>query len=252
LVRKKSIYRDADKGSDKLILILGASGDLGSTIARELQTLQQKFILQGNKNAERLRLLTKELDCKAVTFDITKESEAKTTLEDLFLKNEICTVINCIGINVFKSFEGTTAQEWNALFSVNVRGTIFISEVVLTHLEKQKRGALISICSVRGLSAPISHNPAYCISKKAQWEYLRTLTKKELSTNIITIFPGIFASKLLDEARLLPSIQIPEGIERSKYGTSESIAHEIKMLLQNTSASSFGLILDKDRKEFVY
>ena len=70
------------KLSDKIVLISGASGGIGSTIARQFAEEGAKLVLHGHRNHAALVKLQRELpqvESLTVRADLTKEADVKNS-----------------------------------------------------------------------------------------------------------------------------------------------------------------------------
>jgi len=78
---------------------------------------------------------------------------------------KINTLINNAAIQVNKTIEDTSFEEWNAQMAVNVGGVFLCSKLFLSHL-KITRGSIVSMSSVNGYFAEPSC-AGYCATKAA-------------------------------------------------------------------------------------
>jgi len=78
---------------------------------------------------------------------------------------QINALINNAAIQVNKTIEDTSFEEWNAQMAVNVGGVFLCSKLFLPHL-KVTRGSIVSMSSVNGYFAEPSC-AGYCATKAA-------------------------------------------------------------------------------------
>ena len=91
----------------KNILITGASGGIGSEIARKFASLGYRLLLVYNKNKKSIDSLTDELSLITETAvyqcDLTNESSVKVMVEDVIAKfKRIDCLVNCAGVAQIK------------------------------------------------------------------------------------------------------------------------------------------------------
>jgi NAD(P)-dependent dehydrogenase (short-subunit alcohol dehydrogenase family) len=95
--------------------------------------------------------------------DIGKQETAAKTV-DAALKNfgTIDTLVNNAGIFIVKPFTEYTAEDFNALASVNLLGFIHITQLAVTQMLKQKSGNVVTITGaladnpIAGVNASVS------------------------------------------------------------------------------------------------
>ena len=165
----------------KNILITGANGDLGSSIARKFaQTFKSdcSLILHYNKNSENLSNLVTDLSkvCSVETFqcDFTNEENVNEFGKALISKyGKIDILIN----NAAFAFDGELCEH-NANNFINTLKVNLVAPFVLmkelgTVMNKEKCGKIINIASTNG----IDYNCPYSLSYDASKAGLINLTK---------------------------------------------------------------------------
>jgi NAD(P)-dependent dehydrogenase (short-subunit alcohol dehydrogenase family) len=101
-------------------LVLGASGGIGSSLARILHRQQARLVLVG-RDAERLGRVAKETGGEAVTLDATQTDEvgscAKRAIES---HGRLDGIANCVGSVLIKPAHLTSEREWNETLRLNL------------------------------------------------------------------------------------------------------------------------------------
>lgn len=154
---------------DKVILITGGAGGLGSYMSIKLVNAgaivyvldldQQKGLDLLNQNKEKEQL-------HFIQMDLTNEKEwQKVIAHVLENENKIDVLVNNAGINIRKDIENISFEEWNLMMKVNV-GTVFLgTKSVLPIMKSQKNGAIINMSSVCGLIGHKFTPEAYTTTK---------------------------------------------------------------------------------------
>jgi NAD(P)-dependent dehydrogenase (short-subunit alcohol dehydrogenase family) len=92
-------------------------------------------------------------------------SVAELVDKTIHFNSKIDTLVNNAAIQVNKTIEDTTFDEWNAQMSVNVGGVFLCSKLFLPHL-KTTRGNIVNMSSVNGYFVEPSC-AGYCATKAA-------------------------------------------------------------------------------------
>lgn len=127
----------------KVALLTGSEGQLGQAFARKLLELNYRVIgfdigAQVNDNI---------IFCQV---DITKPSEIEGALGKLKLSVDV--LINNAGVSVFTPFEGRTDEELTYVIDVNIKGMIFVTQIVFNQQFKPKNmGCIVNIGSIYGI-----------------------------------------------------------------------------------------------------
>lgn len=163
-------------------LILGASGGIGSEIARSLAfNGVKKLTLSygGNRaKAEELVAELSELGTQAHLIQVSKRNDqTKATFRSQLdeaatvLGEEINTLVDCIGISPNTPLEEQTLDDrtgadgevipgWRSVFEVNVFGCFISTQVVLERmLERKIKGSVVLITSTNGTTVENSGAP---------------------------------------------------------------------------------------------
>ncbi|MGI4727568.1 MAG: SDR family oxidoreductase, partial [Janthinobacterium lividum] len=90
----------------------------------------------------------------AMRLDVSSEESVKTTIEKI--KSEygsLDILVNNAGIDFTKSIMELSVSEWDAAFSVNLRGPFLMSKYAMEVMSPQKSGNIINIVSTASLRA---------------------------------------------------------------------------------------------------
>jgi cyclic-di-GMP-binding biofilm dispersal mediator protein len=147
------------------IIVVGATGVLGSAIARQLHTLGAKLTLVG-RDTQRLNELVATLPGSVWVATDIRGANAGTNVcaQAMTTHGRIDGVINAAGIVAFGNLIDTEDDILEDLFLTNVLGPLWILRAALRHLPK---GSFV--CNISGVVAetPLPGMAAYAASKAA-------------------------------------------------------------------------------------
>jgi NAD(P)-dependent dehydrogenase (short-subunit alcohol dehydrogenase family) len=130
-------------------LVTGASGALGAHFARVLHTAGARVVLAARRT-EALAALATELGERAavVPLDVTDASHVAVAFDAA----EAAFGAPCDGIAVSRPILQQTAEDWDSVLDVNLRGCFLVATEAARRLVAAKRsGAIINIASIGGL-----------------------------------------------------------------------------------------------------
>ncbi|MDH4094496.1 MAG: SDR family oxidoreductase, partial [Betaproteobacteria bacterium] len=84
-------------------------------------------------------------------------------------------LVNNAGIAVRKNSFDITAEEWDRVLDVNLRGLFLCSRAAARSMKQHGGGAIVNLASIMGFSGGLYPNPAYQASKGAVVNLTRAL-----------------------------------------------------------------------------
>ncbi len=163
------------------VLVTGASGGIGAAVARRFARAGHRVLLHGNSRFERAEALCRALKgegCTAAALraDLKNESEiAALAAEAQTRFGTVDILVNNAGMALPEQLlTDCQASDWDALFSVNVRGLFLLTRALIPAMVSQKRGSIVNISSMWGLSGASCEAP-YSASKAAVVGFTRAL-----------------------------------------------------------------------------
>lgn len=141
--------------TSQAVLILGASGGIGSALARRLAAAGQRLVL-GGRDAGRLSALAGETGAIAVSLDATRPAEVEAAagraVEEL---GRLDGVANCVGSLLLKPAHLTSDEEWTSTIAVNL--TSSFAAVRAAAKAMQRGGSVVLMSSAAGRLGLANH-----------------------------------------------------------------------------------------------
>ena len=165
--------------TNKAALVTGASGGIGSAIARVLGSAGARVFLHGF-HPDKVEKVAAELSSQGVTaackaMDITV-SGAPQELVDLAVHElgGLDILVNCAGLNRPQKPEEVTEKNWDDVFDINLKALFFVSQAAGKEMIKRGGGKIVNISSQSGQVA-LPLRSAYCSSKGGVDQLTRTM-----------------------------------------------------------------------------
>ena len=232
--------------NDKSVLVTGASGGIGSAIARKLHAAGAKVALSGTRQ-EPLERLAEELGERAYILPCNLSDMAavevlpKQATETL---GSLDILVNNAGITRDNLFMRMSDEEWQSVIDVNLTATMKLCKGALRGMMKSRWGRIINISSIVGATG----NPGqgnYAASKAGMVGMSKSLAYEVASRGITVnvVAPGFIATamtdKLADDRKEAILAQIPAG----RMGAAEDIASAVAFLASDGSGYVTGSTL---------
>lgn len=238
---------------NKTVLITGASGGIGSSIAEKFSSLGYNVILNYNKSKEQALCLCEKLrksnaNIHAVCADVSDAKQVKNMFDQIQnLFGGVDILINNAGISQIKIINDVTEDEWDRMFDINTKSAYLCSKLAIPYMVNNKWGRIINISSMWGICGASCEVP-YSASKAALIGFTKALAK-ELAPSGITvncIAPGFIDTKMNSH---LSSREIEDFIQEipvMRLGKPEEIAHAVSFVADKNSGYMTGQVLAID------
>jgi NADP-dependent 3-hydroxy acid dehydrogenase YdfG len=182
--------------ADAVALVTGGSKGIGFAVARALGLGGARVMITGRQQADldaAVRALALEgIAATAVAGDVGREADARKAVEETVrLHGGVTILVNNAGIGTFKRVEEMTVEEFDAMWSTNVRGVFLMTRAVLPHMGKAHRGEIVNIASLAGKNT-MAGGAGYCATKWALRGFAGSLMLevREKNIRVVTVFPG--------------------------------------------------------------
>ncbi|MBB3980424.1 3-oxoacyl-[acyl-carrier protein] reductase [Sphingobium fontiphilum] len=215
-------------------LVTGASGGLGSSIARALAAQGATLALSGS-NEEKLKAFAAELggDHKTVVCNLSDAASVDALVPQAVeaLGGKIDILVNNAGITRDNLIMRMKDDEWSQVIQVNLEATFRLCRAAAKPMMKARFGRIISITSVVGVTG----NPGqanYCASKAGIIGMSKSLGQ-ELASRGITVncvAPGFMRSAMTDALNDAQKSTILAKIPAGDLGSGDDIGAAVVYL----------------------
>lgn len=240
---------------DKVIAVTGGAGGIGEAITRTLcKNGAEVWVLDfrpdaAERTAEKMR--ANGWRARASQINVADENDWRRTIDDMVrVSGKVDCVVNLAAINIRKSVEEMTIEEWTQMMVVNT-GSVFLScKYVIPVMRRQGGGSIINISSICGLVGHKFTTEAYTASKGAVTLLTRSIASRYGRENIrcnsihpCTVDTPFVAVLMNDPVKKQQRIdEIPLG----RLGTVEDVANAVLYLASEEGAFINGCALTVD------
>jgi len=183
---------------NKNVLITGATGGLGASIALEYAKNGFNLFLTG-RNAKRLAFLCEKLKFEhpgilvdVEICDLKIEEEVYNMIDKVREKyGQIDILVNCAGVFPVMSLPDTDLQQYKDCISVNLTAPFILMKEFSKEMTKKRWGRIINIASSSAYAGG-ARTSVYCASKHALLGLSRSLFKelKNYNIRVLCVSPG--------------------------------------------------------------
>ena len=231
----------------KIALITGATGGIGSAIARALHSQGAEVILSGTRQSS-LDNLVHELSDRAhsIAADLSDKSSIDSLLKQIngISSDGVDIVINNAGIVRDNLLIRMKDEEWNQVLDINLFAGYKLIQGLMRGMMKRRWGRIIGISSVVGTTG----NPGqanYAAAKAGMIGFSKALAQ-EVATRGITvnvIAPGMIQTAMTDDLNEDQSARLLSTIPLGRLGSPEEIAASVIYLASDEAAYVTGVTL---------
>lgn len=159
------------------MLVIGATGGIGSALVRLLASKAQKIWISG-RNLEKLSSLARELNATAIVADLSEENQVADMMAQV---GELDLLIYAAGAVAKVNVRQMDFNEWKRVLDANLTGAFF----VLKHARFNK-GARAVFIGVYPELVRVSGLSAYAVSKSGL-ETLLSVARREMRSEGVNL-----------------------------------------------------------------
>ena len=231
-------------------LVTGASGGIGSAIARALAAQGARLALSGS-NGAKLRSFREELNAEyghdhvEITCDLSDTKQVEELIPaalDTFGKLDI--LVNNAGITRDNLAMRMKDDEWDSVIRINLESAFRLMRAAARPMMKARFGRVVSITSVVGATG----NPGqmnYCAAKAGLVGMSRSLAQ-ELATRGVTVncvAPGFIRSAMTEALDDKQKDAINGRIPMARMGEGDDVGAAVAYLASREAGYVTGQVL---------
>jgi 3-oxoacyl-[acyl-carrier protein] reductase len=228
-------------------LVTGASGGIGSSIARALAAQGARLAVSGS-NAEKLEAFRAELggDTQALICNLSDGAEVDGLVPRAVeaLGGRLDILVNNAGVTRDNLAMRMKDEEWSQVITVNLEAAFRLMRAAAKPMMKARYGRMISITSVVGATG----NPGqvnYAASKAGLVGMSKALAQELASRNITVncVAPGFIRSAMTDGLPEAQKAALLTRIPAGDLGTGEDIGAAVVYLASREASYVTGQTL---------
>lgn len=152
---------------NKVVVIVGATGGIGSAVAHKLADAGATLVLAA-RDSTRLDDLAAQLpttEVLAVPTDITQLPQVETLMQKAVEHfGQIDVLINAAGAGILKQWNKLEPADLDAMLDLNLKGSFYTSQAAANVMKDRKSGHICNVIGILGKHS-MAMGTAYCASK---------------------------------------------------------------------------------------
>lgn len=235
---------------NKVAIITGASSGIGFATALALSKAGAKVAV-GARRTDMLSVLEKKIkenggEVYSQKLDVTKKNECNSFVDNVLKKwGTVDILVNNAGLMPLSFFKNLKIDEWDQMIDVNIKGVLYCTGAVVTHMLEKKSGHIINISSVAGRIV-FPAGSVYCATKHAITAFSEGL-RQELSVRknirVTCIEPGVVATELTNTITDESLQGFVENAKKMESLQAEDIANAIVYAVESPNHVNVNEIL---------
>jgi len=180
---------------NKVVLITGASGNLGQAVATAFADAGGRLALVGlHQDALERSFGPSNADRLLVAADLTTQAGARTAVETTMAQwgrvDVLCNLAG--GFRMGPAVHETPVDDWDFLFAVNLRSAVHMMEATVPTMLAQQRGSIVNV-GAHAATRGVAGMGAYTASKSALARVTEAASAelKERGINVNCVLPTI-------------------------------------------------------------
>jgi len=220
------------------VMVTGASGGIGTAIARALHGMDFDLCLHYHRNAAKAQALAKELGgVRTLGFDLADREGTRAALDaELDARGAFWGVVCNAGITADNTFAAMPGADWDRVLATNLGGFYNVVNPLLMPLIRLRDGGrIVSIASVSGLMGnrgQVNYSAAKAGLVGASKALAVELASRRITVNCVA--PGLIETEMTSKD--LPMEEILKQIPLGRAGTPQEVAALVAYLFSEPAA----------------
>ena len=235
-------------------LITGAGRGIGRATATRLARDGARIAINYKGNAEAAeeakRLVEKDGgEATLIQGDVSVDAEAEEVVKAAlaFGKGRLDILVNNAGITRDNLLVGMSAEDWDAVVALNLRGAFLVTKAAMRPMMKQRSGRIVNVSSVAGVAGNAGQ-ANYASAKAGLIGFTKTVAREMAVRNITcnAVAPGFVDTDLTHALLKQMEETILKQIPLGRFGMVEDVANAIAFLVSDEASYITGQVLVVD------
>jgi 3-oxoacyl-[acyl-carrier protein] reductase len=235
-------------------LITGAGRGIGRATAIRLARDGARIAINYKGNAEaaaEAKRLVEQGGGEATLIqgDVSVDGQAEDVVKAAltFGAGRLDILVNNAGITRDNLLVRMSAEDWDAVVDLNLRGAFLVTKAAMRPMMKQRAGRIVNVSSVAGVAGNAGQ-ANYASAKAGLIGFTKTVAREMATRNITcnAVAPGFVPTDLTTALLKQMEETILKQIPLGRFGTVEDVANAIAFLASDEASYITGQVLVVD------
>ncbi|HEX9266591.1 MAG TPA: 3-oxoacyl-[acyl-carrier-protein] reductase [Candidatus Limnocylindria bacterium] len=235
-------------------LITGGGRGIGRATAIRLSRDGARIAINYKGNAEaaeEARRLVEKGGGKATLIqgDVSVDDQAENVVKAAlaFGEGRLDILVNNAGITRDNLLVRMSAEDWDAVVDLNLRGAFLVTKAAMRPMMKQRAGRIVNVSSVAGVAGNAGQ-ANYASAKAGLIGFTKTVAREMATRNITcnAVAPGFVDTDLTHGLLKQMEETILKQIPLGRFGSVEDVANAIAFLASDEASYITGQVLVVD------
>lgn len=216
--------------NNQVVLVTGSTRGIGRSVAESFAAQGALVIIIG-RNDQQAQEVAAEIKAKGQQADgfgcdVTNLAQVQETINKILdIHKRIDILINNAGITRDNLLLRIDENDWDEVIKVNLKGVFNVTKALCKPMLKQKKGKIISIASVIGVTGNAGQ-ANYAASKAGVIGFSKSVAKELASRNITVnvVAPGYIRTDMTDKLVDTVKEKVLQEIPLQRFGEATDVA----------------------------
>ncbi len=244
--KSKTATKSENISIEKIALVTGGMGGIGTAICQELAKNNIKVIAAYSANRDPKIWLEQQsklgfnfIGCE---LDVESFRSCQKSIADIQDKHGLINIlINNAGITKDSVFRKMSYQDWVNVINTNLNSLFNVTKHVVEAMIAQNWGRIVNVSSVNGQKGQFGQTN-YSSAKAGMHGFTMALAQELASKNITvnSISPGYIATDMVEKLDITILEKIVSTIPAKRLGTPQEVASLVNWLVSDQAAFATG------------
>jgi len=235
---------------NKTVIITGGTRGIGRSLVNFFTDVDANVIFTGTKkyNSVNFDSLKNNSRVQYIELDYSSEKSVKQFIHLVKDLDRVDVLINNAGVNKIDNISEISADDWDWINTINLKGPFLLTQAVSEDMKKQNSGKIINIASIFSVISKVKR-ATYSATKWGLIGFTKAVALELAPFNIQVnaVSPGFVDTDLTRKILGLENMkQLEETIPQGRLAQPEEIAKAVLFLCsdQNTYITGQNIVVD--------